>query len=152
MIIATVGLAYLIHSNENLITTIKWIGVGYLLYMGLISVYRKAPPSLEVKGEKRVRSSSSLYFQGFIVSALNPKAVIFFAALFPQFIDSTRSVVPQFCILSATYLLLDGLFLMTYAILASRLSNWLSRDNPLLRLGPGFLLIAVAVGLAMKTV
>jgi len=152
MIVATVGLAYLIQSNESLITTIKWVGVAYLLYMGLISVYKKTPPNLGVASEKRIRSSSSLYFQGFIVSALNPKAVIFFAALFPQFIDSSRSVVPQFCILSATYLMLDGMFLMTYAILASRLSNWLSGDHPLLRRGPGLLLIAVAVGLAMKTV
>lgn len=152
MIAATAGLAYLIRSNENLITTIKYVGVVYLLYMGLTAFFKQKPPSIQLEGVRDVRSGSSLYFQGFIVSALNPKAVIFFAALFPQFIDSSRPAVPQFFTLSATYLVLDGLFLMTYAILACRLSNWLTNDSALLRRGPGLLLIAVAVGLAMKTV
>ncbi len=152
MVVATAGLAYLIQSNENLITTIKWVGVVYLLYMGFISFIHQKPPNIHSEEVKGIRSSSSLYFQGFIVSALNPKAVIFFAALFPQFIDSSRPVVTQFSILSATYLMLDGMFLLTYALLACRLSKWLKSDSPLIRRGPGLLLIAVAVGLAMKTV
>ncbi|WP_409524483.1 LysE family translocator [Nitrincola sp. MINF-07-Sa-05] len=152
MIVATAGLAYLIQSNEELITIIKWVGVAYLLCMGTMSFVRQKPLRVESQTHDERRSRSSLYWQGFIVSAVNPKAVMFFAALFPQFIDSSGAVVPQFAVLSATYLMLDGMFLMTYAILAAKLAQWLTQDSVWLRRTPGALLIAVALGLAMKGV
>lgn len=152
MVVATAGLAYLIQSNESLIILIKWAGVAYLLYMGTMSVVRAKPLHIQTEGQGERRSRSSLYWQGFVVSAVNPKAVIFFAALFPQFIDSASPVVPQFAVLSATYLMLDGLFLMTYALLASGLALWLTRDSVMLRRAPGLLLIAVALALAVRTV
>ncbi|WP_144244328.1 LysE family translocator [Nitrincola sp. A-D6] len=152
MLLATAGLAYLIQSNEELITLIKWVGVAYLLWMGILSWVRQKPLRVHSQKHNERRSRLSLYLQGFIVSAVNPKAVIFFAALFPQFINSSHAVVPQFVVLSATYLILDGLFLMTYALLASKLAKWLTQDHVFLRRAPGALLIIVALGLAMKTV
>lgn len=152
MMVATAGLAFLIKNNAGLIITIKWVGVVYLFYLGTIALIRQTSLQINPHRPKEIRSKSSLYLQGFMVSAINPKAVIFFAAFFPQFIDSSDPVIPQFVALSATYLILDGLFLLTYALLASRLAEWLTTDHVLLRKGPGALLIAVALGLAMKTV
>ncbi|MEL6181908.1 MAG: LysE family transporter, partial [Myxococcota bacterium] len=59
-------------------------------------------------------SRKALWLQGFVTSAANPKAVVFFAALFPQFIDPALPFAAQFAILSLTYLVLDGLFLTAY--------------------------------------
>lgn len=152
MVVATAGLTYLVQSNEGLVTIIKWVGVFYLLYMGTMSLVKAKPLHIQPERQYERRSKSSLYWQGFVVSAVNPKAVIFFAALFPQFIDSSNSVVLQFAVLSATYLILDGLFLVAYALLASRLALWLTKDNVMLRWAPGLLLIVVAIALAMRTV
>lgn len=102
---------------------------------------------------EQLRSRKTLYFQGFITSAVNPKAVIFFAALFPQFINRGEAIVPQFFVLSLTYLLMDGVFLLGYAVLATKLADWLKgNESPIFHRAPGALLIGVAVGLALKTV
>ena len=88
-----------------------------------------------------------------MTSAANPKAVIFFAALFPQFIDPGQPLPGQFVILSATYLLIDGLFLCFYG----RFADWLSRRRSassgryLHRLSGGFL-IGAAVMLGFKDI
>lgn len=151
MIVAMTGLAALLEMNPQLLTVIKWTGVAYLLYSGFTSLFKDS--GLSINTEANPRSRKALYFQGFIVSAVNPKAVIFFAALFPQFIDSSDAVVPQFIVLSSTYLLMDGAFLLGYATLAIKLADWLKRnESPLFHRMPGALLIAVALGLALKTV
>lgn len=151
MIVATTGLTVLIESNPQLLTVIKWVGVAYLLYAGTRSLLKNS--GLTIENTRQSRSRQSLYLQGFIVSAVNPKAVVFFAALFPQFINSGQPMAPQFAALCATYLLMDGMFLMSYAILATKLVLWLrSSSSQVLNRAPGILLIAVALGLAMKTV
>ncbi|TGG91749.1 LysE family translocator [Natronospirillum operosum] len=152
MIVATAGLAFLIQTNEELITIIKWVGVTYLIIMGVMALLRPKPLRVQADSDAPLRSKSSLFLQGFIVSAVNPKAVIFFAALFPQFLTSSSPVLPQFAALSATYLILDGLFLTAYAFLASKLAQWLATDNAILKRAPGALLIAVALALAVRTV
>jgi homoserine/homoserine lactone efflux protein len=78
--------------------------LGLKLFLSKNSSIRSASP----------RSASSLYWQGFITSAANPKAVIFFAALFPQFISISEPLALQFLVLSFTYLIVDGMFLCFY--------------------------------------
>lgn len=152
MSLATAGVAYLIASNAGVVVIVKWLGVGYLVVAGIISL-RNARAARQIQARTRnVRSAGSLYFQGFLVSAVNPKAVIFFAALFPQFIDLDDPVVAQFFILSITYLVMDGLFLVFYALLASLISNWLvSHDGVIMRFSPGIILVLVALGLSLKS-
>ncbi|MBW5799582.1 LysE family translocator [Halomonas elongata] len=151
MLVAISGLAYLIESHEKAVSVIQWCGVSVLLYLGIRSLIERRPLHVQGAHEEQRRSGRALYVQGFFVSAVNPKAVVFFAALFPQFIDPAGGVGLQFAILSSTYLLLDGLFLMAYAVLAVRLAGWVaSHDGMMLRCGPGVLLIVVAVGLAVK--
>lgn len=110
MIAASVGLASLLMSSQNYFFYIKWAGVAYLVYLGIKQLMVKHS-GLSNRG---LRSVKSLYWQGFITSAANPKAVIFFAALFPQFIDVAKPLISQFIALSLTYLIIDGLFLCFY--------------------------------------
>ncbi|BBB30210.1 LysE family translocator [Neptunomonas japonica] len=125
MLVASLGLVSLIQNAQEFFILVKWAGVAYLVYVGLKLFFTESPHN--VKGSKQQRTSSSLFWQGFITSAVNPKAVIFFAALFPQFINPTEPLLIQFVILSITYLVIDGLFLSFYGkfseVIAKKFSN-----------------------------
>ncbi len=112
MLLAGLGLAALIAAFENALTVIKWAGVAYLLYLGLKMVFGKNGGDEQTAAKRS--SLKRLWLQGFITSASNPKAVVFFAALFPQFISADAAFWPQFAILSATYIAMDGFMLMLY--------------------------------------
>lgn len=119
MLAAGLGLAALIAASGATLTVIKWAGVAYLIWLG-VRMIRKAAPQDPSDAASQTRASlQSLWLQGFITSAANPKAVVFFAALFPQFISPEAAFWPQFLILSATYLLVDGVFLSAYGLGAS---------------------------------
>lgn len=125
MLVASLGLASLIENAQEFFVFVKWAGITYLVYVGLKLFFSHSSHNL--KNSKQQRTSSSLFWQGFITSAVNPKAVIFFAALFPQFINPIEPLLSQFLILSMTYLAIDGLFLSFYGkfseVIAKKLSN-----------------------------
>ena len=125
MVVASLGLVSLIQNAQEFFIIVKWAGVAYLVYIGLKLFFSKT--SHNIKSSNQKRTSSSLFWQGFITSAVNPKAVIFFAALFPQFINTTEPLLNQFVVLSITYLVIDGLFLSFYGkfseIIAKKLSE-----------------------------
>ncbi|WP_261836039.1 LysE family translocator [Vibrio ishigakensis] len=120
MIIASVGLVSVIANSQEFFTVVKWGGVAYLVYLGLSRIFSRGKSAL---GKGAQKSKTSLYWQGFITSAANPKAVIFFAALFPQFINTEGNLLLQFGVLSSTYLLMDGLFLCCYG----KFAVWISQ-------------------------
>jgi len=97
-------------------------------------------------------SLQTLCGQGFLPSAADPKAVVFFAALFPQFIDPNTPFLPQFLALSITYLIVDGTFLASYGFSASWLASKLKGSATAMvhRIGSVFL-IGAAVMLGLKT-
>jgi threonine/homoserine/homoserine lactone efflux protein len=147
MIAASLGLATILNSSQGVFVMIKWAGVLYLAYLGLKLIFSPQGDFSKAK----LRSLSSLYWQGFITSAANPKAVIFFAALFPQFLSPEQPLLPQFLILSITYLLVDGLFLCLYGKFAEvfrqrMLENYADMLNKL----SGGLFLAAAVLLGYK--
>ena len=151
MLAAGLGLAALIAASAHALTLIKWAGVAYLIWLGVRTI-RNAGKS-DATAQSTAPTLKALWLQGFLTSAANPKAVVFFAALFPQFISPELAFWPQFWILSATYLALDGLFLSAYgfgaATLAARLKGharlWLDRIG-------GALMIAAAIALGSKSI
>lgn len=149
MVVAAVGLVSIIASSREFFLAVKWAGVAYLVYLGLKLIFARAGSPLTTQVQERSRQS--LYWQGFVTSAANPKAVIFFAALFPQFIDPTSELLPQFLVLSATYLLIDGLFLCCYGKFADWIRTRLaaSAQRHLNKASGGFL-IGAAVLLGLK--
>lgn len=150
MLAAGLGLAAVIAASATALTVIKWLGVAYLLWLGarmILRAHRQDAPRAAPRTSRR-----KLWLQGFLTSAANPKAVVFFAALFPQFIAADLPFWPQFAILSATYLAMDGIFLTAYggsaSWLAARLRGaarlWLDR------IGGGFM-IGAALLLSLKS-
>ena len=112
MIAASIGLVSILQKSQHVFAIIKWAGVIYLAFLGLRLIFSKST-KLNLSNHS-MRSKKSLYWQGFITSAVNPKAVIFFAALFPQFIVTSEPLLPQFIVLSLTYLIIDGIYLSFY--------------------------------------
>ncbi len=149
MVIASIGLVSIISHSQTFFIAVKWAGVGYLAYLGIKLILSKT--QIDLNQTQQTRSNSSLYWQGFITSAANPKAVIFFAALFPQFINPQYHLLTQFIVLSLTYLILDALFLCFYGKTSEWISTKLipSAKNQLNKVSGGFL-IAAAVLLGLK--
>ena len=105
----------------------KWAGIMYLCYLAY-DLYNSSLNKLNSKSVIK-RSILSFFNDGFIIAGTSPKAWMFFPFIFPQFIDFDSNYLIQFIILMSTYVFLDFLSLMAYAILADRLVGWI-KANP----------------------
>ena len=113
--------------NPTFLNFFKWIGVIYLLYLAF-DVYKSSPKDINAK----IISSKSIFSffkDGFLVAGTSPKAWLFFPLIFPQFIDFNSNYIVQFFILITTYVVLDFLSLIGYAMLAQKLITWI-KTNP----------------------
>jgi threonine/homoserine/homoserine lactone efflux protein len=126
---------------------LRWIGVGYLLWLGIrqwrapmVDLSRVAP---------QPRSARTIALRGFLVSLTNPKTLLFYGAFLPQFISLDRPVAPQIALLSAIFmglaLLLDG----GWAVVAGRARFRLARHGKLRNRLSGGLLMCAGLGLAL---
>jgi threonine/homoserine/homoserine lactone efflux protein len=113
--------------NPKFLNFFKWIGVLYLLYLAY-DVYKSSPKDIN---SKIITSKSffSFFKDGFLVAGTSPKAWLFFPLIFPQFIDFNSNYIVQFFILITTYIVLDFLSLIGYAVLAQKLITWI-KANP----------------------
>jgi len=113
--------------NPNFLNMFKWIGVFYLLYLAY-DLYKSRPKDISLTNISS-KSFFSFFKDGFLVAGTSPKAWMFFPLIFPQFIDFNSNYVAQFFILIITYVVLDFLSLVAYAMLARKLIVWL-KANP----------------------
>lgn len=117
-LVSVVGLGTLLVASETAFEVIKWLGVGYLVYMGVTMVRSSSESSVDDDTGELIELSSpiKMYFQSFLVTAGNPKAIVFFGAVFPQFIDSSMPITPQAIILVSICALCAFCCFMVYAI------------------------------------
>ena len=153
MLLAGLGLGAVLAASAYSLLVVKWMGVAYLLYLGIKIIRKSGSQGLSESHSQARESLKSLWLQGFLTSAANPKAVVFFAALFPQFIDPALGILNQLLILSFTYLIMDAFFLSIYGISASWIARKLQGEARAYidRIGGSFV-IAAAVLLGFKTV
>ena len=152
MIIATAGIGLLIASFDNILIYIKWIGVIYLVWNALKLILSKKQNANNYKKSNNKKIYRKLFLQGFLTSASNPKAILFFAALFPQFISANGDIWIQFLILSITYISIDGIFLLFYGFAASKIAMMIKSNSSLIinKVG-GSLMLVAAFLLRLKT-
>lgn len=147
LVIAGFGLTSIIALSASAFLAIKWMGVAYLVWMGVRIIRDAATPS--TMGNAPL--SGQLFRRGFMTSAANPYAVVFFAALFPQFIDPTVAIMPQIAILGVTYLVIDGVILLAMGFFAATpVAAVGSRFRKSLGIGSGVGLIAAAIAIALR--
>ena len=112
--------------NSTILNIFKWIGVIYILYLAY-DIYKSLPKTISNEGEIK-KSNLSFFRDGFLVAGTSPKAWMFFPFIFPQFIDFNSNLLVQFVILITTYIVLDFLSLIGYAMLAQKLIKWITAN------------------------
>ncbi|HEX2527564.1 MAG TPA: LysE family translocator [Geminicoccus sp.] len=148
MSLSLVGLGALLATSATLFTALKWIGATYLVYLG-IKLWR-AP--LEAADTTATTVPAKVMFgHAWLVTALNPKSIVFFVAFVPQFIDPHRPYLPQALILIATFVVLAAANAGAYALVASRLKSairrpsvqrWVNRTGGTVLVGAGVAAVA----------
>ena len=132
-----------IANNGEILNILKWFGIAYLFYLSY-DIYKSRPKKFN---KKKVKPKTLLSFfkDGFIVAGTSPKAWIFFPLIFPQFINFNENYISQFLILIITYMVLDFLSLIGYAVLAKKLLNWINANPRVISSISAFVLIIIAV-------
>ena len=129
--------------NPDFLNTLKWVGVAYLFYLAY-DIYKTKPKNPDSKNTAD-KSSFSFYKDGFIVAGTSPKAWAFFPLIFPQFIDFNSNYVIQFLILITTYVVLDFLSLIAYAVAANKLIVWIKANPKVINTISACVLIVIAI-------
>lgn len=142
-----IGLGALVLASATLFTVLKWVGAVYLVWMG-IGMIRSAGSAkgIQIEGAAQL-SASAIFRNACVVTALNPKGIVFFIAFVPQFIVTDAPLAPQFAILIATFVGLAALNVLIYALLADRVRGTIRKPAVLAwmtRVG-GAVLIAMGV-------
>ena len=149
MTAAAFGLAAIIATSASAFSWIKWLGVAYLVWIGVQLILTRDSTdevTADVSGER-----FRLFRQGFVTSMANPFAVVFFGALFPQFIDPAAPVLPQLFMLGVTYIVVDGAILLLWGWFGIRAATALKRFSfGLVNKICGALMIAAAALLATR--
>jgi homoserine/homoserine lactone efflux protein len=126
MMLSALGLGALLAASEAAFTTLKIVGAAYLIWLGVRTF--ASGGALQLGGDARPRGKS-LFMQGVLVGASNPKSLLFFTAFFPQFIDASAPFLPQFLLLSLTFALGDFVILGAGAFGVGRVAPWLRRSH-----------------------
>ncbi|WP_235040559.1 LysE family translocator [Vreelandella profundi] len=125
---AVLGLGVILNASEMLFSLLKFGGAAYLIYLGIRqwrSQRSLAVPSTAAKPTPQWR----IFSEGLLVAMSNPKAILFFTALFPQFLDTQRALLPQFSMMVCTFMVLSFATLMAYGGLSKHLTRWLSNTR-----------------------
>ena len=136
-----------ISENQTFLNTFKWIGIIYLIYLAY-DIYKSRPKKINSE-EISKKSFFSFYKDGFLVAGTSPKAWMFFPFIFPQFIDFSSNYVAQFLILITSYIVLDFLSLIGYAILANKLIVWIKANPKVINTISACVLLVIAIIIAM---
>jgi threonine/homoserine/homoserine lactone efflux protein len=127
--LSVLGVGAILQASTTLFLILKFAGAAYLIYLG-ISAWRAAPFQLEISDEREASHSFSVWQcmkTGYMVGIGNPKDLLFFGALFPQFIDTASAIIPQLSILAVTWLVLDFSLMFVYAVAGKGIARFLSR-------------------------
>ncbi|HSH90196.1 MAG TPA: LysE family translocator [Ramlibacter sp.] len=127
MLLSAMGLGALLAASETAFTIAKVVGAAYLVWLGIKTFRSHAVLDVETQAAIPRRS---FYLQGLLVGASNPKAVLFFAAFFPQFLNPDSPIAPQFAILALTFMVFEFTVLTLCALGVARLMPMLKSSGP----------------------
>jgi homoserine/homoserine lactone efflux protein len=145
--LSATGLGALLLASYRIFFLIKWVGAAYLIYLGVKALLSKSGAfgNPETPSQSS-RSSPRLFMDGLLLQLSNPKAIVFFAALLPQFIDPKGDLVLQVLVLGITSVVIESVVLLCYGLAAGRASavarepryaRWTNRVSGVLLIGAG---------------
>ncbi|HEX6805097.1 MAG TPA: LysE family translocator [Terriglobales bacterium] len=149
-VLSATSLGAVIVASYKLFFLVKWVGAAYLVYLGVSSFFGKASILALPEGDGGASSGPRILRDGFFLQAANPKALLFFTAILPQFINPHRNVGLQILLLGVSSIVVEFMILFTYGQLAGRaLATARSpRFEKITNRVAGSLLIGAGVGLA----
>ena len=126
--LAMAGVGALLKASASMFFVLKLCGAAYLFYLGVRQWRSRKSIFVQVDGDERtvIRGRSQIFSQAALLALTNPKAILFFSALFPQFLSPGRPLTPQFLILTCTFMAISFSSLMTYGFFARFVKNWMS--------------------------
>ncbi len=146
LVIFVIGSFFL--ENPGFLNIFKWIGIIYLVYLAY-DIYNTKLKDIN-SSFKQEKSILSFFKDGFLVAGTSPKAWMFFPLIFPQFIDFNSNYVVQFFILITTYMFLDFLSLIGYAVLAKKLVVWIKANPKFINTISACVLLIIAIIIALS--
>jgi len=159
MTLSLLGAGAILAASATLFTILKLVGGGYLIWLG-IQLWRATPtpPDREMSPTPMANgqdSNRSMFLSAYVVTALNPKSIVFFIAFVPQFATATGPVFQQFAILEITFLVLAGLSILVWALLAGEMRARFQRPSTqrlVNRIGGSFMIGAGLLTIATRRV
>lgn len=148
--LSATSLGALLLASYDLFFAVKWLGAAYLIWLGAASILGHAEGLAVRPAAGPPQTRRRLLFNGFVLQTANPKALLFFTALLPQFIDPAHAVAPQVAVLAGLSVSIELVVLACYGAAAGRVSRF-ARQPRFARLAngaAGMLLIGAGVGLA----
>ena len=146
--LSATGLGALLLASYEVFSAIRWLGAAYLVWLGVMAFFGKSA----VLAVNRAAPTSAVrtFANGALLQVANPKALVFFVALLPQFIDPNRAVLAQVAILGVTSVVIEFGVLLAYGALAGRLTSVAARPRfqRLANRIAGTMLVAAGVGMA----
>lgn len=148
MTVSLAGAGALLAASASLFTTMKLMGAAYLIWLG-IKLWRSEPVSVDAAlsrvahDPKDTKDMRSMFWHSYLVTALNPKGLVFFTAFVPQFVDVSQPLFAQFAILTATFLFAATVNSVLWIMLAGKMRALFANPKTLVRLnrtGAGFLI------------
>ena len=147
LLVVAAGLSAIATVLAEWFEVLRWAGVGYLVALGILA-WRAPLADLTAIAPQR-RSVRRIFLGGFVVSATNPKTLLFLGAFFPQFIDPDRPFGPQITLLALSYFAIGAIIDTLWAILAGRLRFVIARSARLRNRITGALFVSAGIGLAL---
>jgi threonine/homoserine/homoserine lactone efflux protein len=146
LLIVVLGLAALIELVADALTWIKWIGVVYLLFIGLRTWNAPSPDLSDIRAQSQTRA----FWRGVILALINPKTLLFNAAFLPQFVGNTDNASSQLLLLSGVFMTVIIIGDVLWAVFAAAARGWLGRVGRLHNRISGGFLIGAGLGLALS--
>ena len=149
--LSATGLGAILLASYDLFSLIRWIGAGYLVWLGVMAFIGKSSV-LAVATTGAPMSRGRTFLNGFVLQVSNPKALVFFTALLPPFIDPRGSVVAQVALLGVTSVVIEFFVLLAYGALAGRLTTVATRPRfqMVANRVAGGMLVAAGVSVALQ--
>ena len=149
--VVAAGVGVVVAGSPVLFSVVRYAGAAYLVYLGVRQL--RARGKAEDEGEVVRESGWSMFRRGLLVNLTNPKAVVFFLAFTPQFIDPARPLVPQYALLAATVVVIDVVVMwFVFALAARGLRRLTARESGRRTLGRVFGSLFVGAGVLLATV
>jgi len=120
LLIVGVGLGALVAASSTAFTVVKWLGVAYLVWLGIAQWRAPARPMVAVSDSGVVVSQRSMILRAWMINVVNPKGTVFLLAVVPQFMNLSQPLLPQYLTIGATLAFTDMVVMAGYTALAAK--------------------------------